>query len=109
MLWSPRQTTCGPAHSRGPTPAGPGSPCRLRPDSQSLLSPLPEVFSSYVNDDVLLRLRTADQHIARGGRIERIGVISHCAGNQSALVVVADSGPTPPADGDVAALREPGQ
>src|SRR5690349_20807370 len=30
---SPRQTTCGLGHSRAPTPAGPGSPCRPRPDS----------------------------------------------------------------------------
>jgi len=41
-----------------------------------------------------------------GGRIERIRLITHCAGNQSALAIVADSSPTRPPDGDIAGLGE---
>lgn len=41
-----------------------------------------------------------------GGRIERIRPITHCAGNQSALAIVADSSPTRPPDGDIAGLSQ---
>src|SRR5262249_57526652 len=62
--------------------------------------------SSYIDDDVVLWLRATDKQVPCCRRIERIRLIGHCAGNQSALAIVADPGPTRPPGGDIARLRK---
>ena len=76
-----------------------------------LIEPLPKLTSSLqitsqVDNDLLPRLRTADQQSARARRVERVGSITHRAGNQPALAIVADARPARPPYRDVAGLRQ---
>jgi len=65
-----------------------------------------DVNKSDVDDDVGLRLGAADQDIARGGRVERVGVVVDGSRDESGLAVVADTGAAGPSDWHVAGLGE---
>src|SRR5215469_3269662 len=59
-----------------------------------------------VDYHVFQRARAANQNVSGRRRLERLGIILHRPGNQSALTGVANSGPAGPADRDVTSFGE---
>src|SRR6185437_7923726 len=65
-----------------------------------------ESGSSQIDDEIARRLRAADQEVALSWLVERLRPVSDRAGDQAALTMVADTGPTRPADRDLACLGQ---
>src|SRR5215469_6549003 len=65
-----------------------------------VFAPIRLLGSSQVDDDVSNRSRTANEQVAVCGPVERFRLIGDRARNQTALAVMADTGPARPADRD---------
>jgi len=76
----------------------------LRKPSQD--APAPAWVGSEIDHDVASGLGTADQHIAVGRRLDRLGPIADSAENEPRLAAVANAGPARPTHGHVAGLGE---
>ena len=63
-------------------------------------------LQSQIDFDIAGRRRTADQHVARGWRLEWIGLIVDSSSDQCALAGMADPGAAGPLHGNVASFRE---
>src|SRR5215469_9499715 len=61
---------------------------------------------SQIEDQVAAGLRTADQDVTVGGRIDGVGRVGHRPGKQSGLAIVTDAGATRPSRGHAARLSE---
>src|SRR5262249_38169450 len=59
-----------------------------------------------IDDDILDRLRAANEKVAGGRLFERFRSIDNCSGNQSALTVVTNAGSAGPKGGDVARFSQ---
>jgi hypothetical protein len=71
-----------------------------------VFGPIRRRGSSQVDDDVSNRSRTANEQVAVRGLVERFRFIGDRARNQTALAVMADTGPARPADRDVTRLGQ---
>src|SRR6202022_4149562 len=67
---------------------------------------MPALIASEIDRDIAFGLAAADQHVAVGRRLDRVGPIADGAGDEPGLAIVADPGTARPAHRHIARLGE---